>query len=445
MLTYVDRVRSTDALRDAIISGYSIMPDLKRSYTTGAGKLGMEKVIVDKVVTRPPYIRRKGRSVRAGSERKARLISEPNPVRIQQFKSFCSKGAFDTRGSLPMYWTNYVLSGEFANCISSDSRLSGILDGKPFRYFSEPPQFDQQLADWCVEKAWNSCAEPDGELSVALSELPMTLALLTSPFKAARSLSKLARRWTSDDAWVLHPKRGLISLRTKRKMDVGKATKQMLDEAANRWLELQYGLLPTISDAEVAVAAIQEKLEPLRDIMYGKSKYTAVKSEKSYRGLHTFPPNVTCESYFTVKRKVQYTSKVYYRYKNVPNLKDRIGFRGNDLPNFILELTPWSFVLDWLWDIGGLLHRLAYANLITVASNYVSVKYDSTLVGHLTGCKYANYYECKVPSSKLYYHQEELVRHVNQKLPDLPQFNVKWFNITRSLNAISLLWQLLPR
>lgn len=108
------------------------------------------------------------------------------------------------------------------------------------------------------------------------------------------------------------------------------------------------------------------------------------------------------------------------------------------------ELTPWSFVVDWLWDIGGLIHRLSAMNYITVASNYVSVKYDQKLVGYITEADYMGY-KLKPPTSRLYYHQEELVRLANQPLPDYPQFNVKWFNITRSLNALSLLWQNLPR
>lgn len=443
----IDRVRTTENIRPAVMAGVSYSPDIPRTYTCGpTSYIGFKKTIVDKVSSRV-VSRVKVRGVYKKSDGKRIFtIADQKPVRIQSFKGYAPSVTLDTRGTLPRGYTNYKLVGPVANCLMGSGSTSYTLyGGKHWMDLSRSPVVDSQYVSWCLQKAYNERATPDGELSVALAELPQLIGLLTSPFKAISVATKKMRALWCGDAWVFNPQKGLVSLRTKRRYPGRKVSRKFLDESANRWLELQFGLLPTIGDAETVIDAINEKLDVIREIMYGKSKYTAYKKEIVYRGLSAgLGPMWTAYGKAKYTGKIQYTSKCYFKYKGVPDYIQRLGFRPEDLWNVLWELTPWSFVVDWLFDIGGLLHSLAYDHLLVNVGNYVSVKYDQKLLVE-TDRVMAWQYQSKCPTSRLYLHQEELLRQVNLDVPLLPQFNVKWFNITRSFNALSLLWQQLPR
>lgn len=449
MLKTTTRLRTQDSLVNGVVSGFSYLPKTPRSYLSGTSLLGHKKAIVDIHSNHPLQVidagTKRARFFRDKNIRKDRIITDIKPVTIQQFKGFCSNGTLDTYGKTPGNWTQFVLNGQVANCLGNQAPIPYTLIGGKYWYsFALPPAIDDDVVKWCVQKAWSECAKPDGEIANALLEITKTLELLVSPMKAIQRSYRLLNRWTNSDAWMLNPKVGVMSLRTRRVLGPKRVTKPIMDEATNRWLEVQYGLLPTIGDAEVILAAIQDKLLPLSDIMFGKSKYTSLKDRKVYSVNGAIEPSFNIKGRVEVTRKVTYTSKVYYQYQNVPNIGTRLGFAPENFANVLWEFTPWSFVVDWLWGIGDLLHRIANADRISLAANYVSVKYDQKLVGHILNADYMGY-NLKTPTSKLYYHQEELVRLANQPLPSLPQFNVKWFNFKRSLNALSLLWQLLPR
>lgn len=443
----IDRVRTTENIRPAVMVGVSYSPNLPRSYKCGPiSYIGFKKTIVDKVSSRVGN-RFKVRGVyKLADGKRIHTIIDLKPVRIQSFKGYAPSVTLDTRGTLPKGYTNYLLEGPLANCLMASEPLSHTLyGGKFWMDLTRSPAVDSQYVSWCLQKAYNERATPDGELSVALAELPQLIGLLTSPFKAISTAAKKMRALWCGDAWILNPHKGLISLRTKRRYPGREVSRKFLDEAANRWLELQFGLLPTIGDANTVIDAINEKLEVIREIMYGKSKYTAYKNERVHRGLQAgLGPMWTVHGKAKYTGKIQYTSKCYYKYKEVPDYIKRLGFRPEDLWNVLWELTPWSFVVDWLFDIGGLLHSLAYDHLLVSVGNYVSVKYDQRLLVE-TDRVMAWQYQSKCPTSRLYLHQEELLRQVNLDVPPMPQFNVKWFNITRSFNALSLLWQQLPR
>lgn len=443
----IDRVRTTENIRPAVMVGVSYSPDTPRTYPCGPSSfIGFKKTIVDKVSSRV-VSRVKVRGVYKKSDGKRIFtIADQKPVRIQSYKGYAPSVTLDTRGTLPGGYTNYKLVGPVANCLmGSGSMPNTLYGGKYWMDLSRSPIADSLYVSWCLQKAYNERATPDGELSVALAELPQLIGLLTSPFKAISVATKKIRALWCGDAWVFNPQKGLVSLRTKRRYPGRKVSRKFLDEAANRWLELQFGLLPTIGDAETVIDAINEKLDVIREVMYGKSKYTAYKKEIVYRGLTAgLGPMWTVHGKAKYTGKIQYTSKCYFKYKGVPDYIQRLGFRPEDLWNVLWELTPWSFVVDWLFDIGGLLHSLAYDHLLVNVGNYVSVKYDQKLLVE-TDRVMAWQYQSKCPTSRLYLHQEELLRQVNLDVPLLPQFNVKWFNITRSFNALSLLWQQLPR
>lgn len=442
----IDRVRETDVVRSHTATGQQIGPDYPLAYNCGpVSYLGYKKVIVDKTPLRLPYTKNKGAWVKKERE-KRNVITDLKPVRIQQFKGWASKATLDTRGCFPKGYTDYVLSGPIANTLMAREPMPYTLQGgRYWKNFVTAPAVDEDVVSWCLQKAYSERAVPDGELSVALAELPQLISLLTSPFQAvSKAVSKWRKLWEGD-AWVYDPKKGLRSLRTKRRYPKKEVTQSVLDEASNRWLELQYGLLPSIGDANTVIDAINEKLEAIQDIMYGKSKFTAYKKQIVYRDLLGQLGSIFfVHGKAVYTGKIQYTSKCYYRYLGVPNYIQRLGFDPKDLFNVLWELTPWSFVVDWFWDIGGLLHTLAYEHSLVSLGNYVSVKFDEKLVitaDNVTAWQYT----VKCPPSRMWLHQEELLRRVNQPVPAMPQFNVKWFNITRSFNALSLLWQKLPR
>lgn len=484
MVALIDRVRSKESLRSGSLTGFlwngSSVVNQSISMSGTLNLLGYRKTIVDKISVMParvrppranklvksfakPPIKKKGakwvqKSPRPRSlyelynkpvykrpPKKERKIYECKSVHIQSYRGYCFSGNLDTRQAPPQLAVYYKLKGQFAAAALSDPQSHYTLTGADWTDHTRATSYDLNYVNWCLEHAWNEISKPDGEVGVALGELPQLIALIASPFKAIYKTANVLRRWWRSDSWVFDPEKGLRSLRTRRTLSPEEVTTQFLDECSSRWLEIQYGLLPTISDVQCILDAIQGTLAPLREVMYGKSRFVAEKKRKAYRsrvpmGIPSFYVEYKAERV----RTVVYTSKMYYRYKNLPVLSQRLGLSSSDFLGLLWELTPWSFVLDWLWDVGGYLNRISHADNVSILGNYVSIKIEEKSSYSIIGCDWYGRKQ-KVPNSTMYQHGEELIRLANQPGASLPQFNVKWFNVVRSLNAISLLWQKMPK
>lgn len=114
---------------------------------------------------------------------------------------------------------------------------------------------------------------------------------------------------------------------------------------ANNYLGLQYGVLPTISDLRHIVGAF-EKVKPYLD-KNGFTTYSAGSSSSNVDGV------ITETLSQQIKLAIADEDDLF---QALASKLESSGF----LPTTenLYDLIPYSFVLDWFIDVGGLLHRV---------------------------------------------------------------------------------------
>lgn len=128
-------------------------------------------------------------------------------------------------------------------------------------------------------------------------------------------------------------------------------------DIAGLWLELQYGIIPLM----LSIDGLMEALD--KDVNSGDSAI-----DQTYRGFESRSDfiNKTNTTFSTGQLGTANAYKVDYihildytcearaglrtRYK--PSLRARLGLEGRDLVPAAYELIPYSFVVDWFFDLG---------------------------------------------------------------------------------------------
>jgi hypothetical protein len=123
---------------------------------------------------------------------------------------------------------------------------------------------------------------------------------------------------------------------------------------ASWWLEISYGWLPLLSDAEEGAQFLAHQLNvPLqttfRTSVRKESRLTRITNWQAYGGLYT----ATGKSTRTHRRSL--IAKIREK-DNIPKL---LGLTS--LESVAWELTPWSFVVDWFIPIGDWLTARGHA------------------------------------------------------------------------------------
>lgn len=118
-------------------------------------------------------------------------------------------------------------------------------------------------------------------------------------------------------------------------------------DVAGKWLELQYGWLPLLSDVHAAAALFEAQME--------SERISVVKSSSS-RTVH-FNAS-TSPSNYSVYGLVNFITKIKYEFAEdeAISLQRKLGLE--DPASIIWEVVPYSFVVDWFMPIGSYLESL---------------------------------------------------------------------------------------
>lgn len=129
-------------------------------------------------------------------------------------------------------------------------------------------------------------------------------------------------------------------------------------DAAGRWLELQYGILPLMGDLKSGYDYIRENIETLMT-------YSVSHNFKSTVPLHNMWSNLAGYGQAQGSRGVR--TKVYYV---IDNHALRESAKLGLINPLVLgwELVPYSFVIDWFLPVGNMLEALD----ATVGTKFVS-------------------------------------------------------------------------
>lgn len=144
---------------------------------------------------------------------------------------------------------------------------------------------------------------------------------------------------------MLDLKRGRLASAARR-LGVNEHTSKLSHkDVAGRWLELQYGWLPLLSDVKASMDAFAAIQAPPRTVILKES----VVRNSTYNG-STSPSNWT--GYGTIRRRIT------IQYELTEKLPAPRSLGLTDPLSVAWELLPWSFVLDWFIPIGTFLSNL---------------------------------------------------------------------------------------
>lgn len=297
-----------------------------------------------------------------------------------------STGTTDTAGGFgPPSWVTFY-----------GTKLSGGL---------RVPDVSNSLLNQAIAEAKNKLQNQDLNVLTSLAELKETVSLIMSLLRAQDQLLRrfihavrdlknddpvdfvdlMANVWKSREtkrraesvwsSWKSHPKWGRNpgSYWHDRYTDA----RGKLDAVTSLWLSTQFGLLPLVADIQAAAAAFQEKL---------KRNGSHVTVLRSITSEGTLPPNPGGYAVWGPSGYLKYGAECQLSYR----INDAsIGFIGalgllNPLGVF-WEVTPYSFVVDWLIPVGSWLASLTADVGLVFESGFTNIKSFSDIT--YTTCK----------------------------------------------------------
>lgn len=166
---------------------------------------------------------------------------------------------------------------------------------------------------------------------------------LRAPWKTKRAgMSATERRFITN----------MQSYYKKHKIQHNRLLQGIPKDAASRWLQYRYGIGPAIGDLAAAHDYVYTRWQ---DFVHHND--IVVKYRVKREGLSAAA--YTNNDYFgtvnvTTKAVAQMISRFYIS-NHVAHVARKTGFSPAELAATIWELTPWSFIVDWFYDLGGYL------------------------------------------------------------------------------------------
>lgn len=353
-----------------------------------------------------------------------------NPVDQRTIRLRCSSNSID----VPV-WVKYGAETKVQYRYLNGNVLGRIatpLDGTPAMAFSN-------RMGYLLQRAEAKLSEPDLDVGLFFGELTSTSNMFRNPIMA---LGRAANRFNAavKKARSANPRRKERATRTGRQQ-----ARRFSDSIANAWLTYLYGVQPLMADIE----ALRKKLQN------GFKKPFAIRKKTSSEGAYNTPTIMDMGSQVDglwwefqthmYTRITESASVYYYPLPDFGSPMAELGVSIHQIPRLLYNLTPYSFVLNWIIDfdtwLGAISPKLYLARLGSTSSRKsVCVKTTSLKSVWLYG------YGPKAPAKG----QHESV--VTQYLRDrdygsamIPMVTWPLKNFERSLSAISLLWQKMPK
>jgi len=239
------------------------------------------------------------------------------------------------------------------------------------------------------------------QLGVALSEVDKSLATIYSLSNKLFQISRSIKRGLTHD---MMSDRALVKLKAR--------------DFSGTWLEVSYGVIPTYQDIYSSVDVIQNPVPPLRIKGTGSSftreRYSL--GPNSYTR-YLLRRDTTCVS--TYGTEVAVSNPNLY-------LANQLGL-VNPL-SFLLERTPWSFVLNWFINLDQFMSQGTDFYGLALRNQYTSTRQIQT-----------KYYQWSTSGKNGSYLQDSFDRTLGLATPSLGLRQARAWGWQRAANAVSLL------
>lgn len=230
--------------------------------------------------------------------------------------------------------------------------------------------------------------------------------------------------------------------------------KRKLNYLSSKWLELRYGILPTLYDIQDLVKYYETNVvRPVDEIrktsaMQKVPRKSILKESGGYdRVINSW--GITWN--YEVTSEYQVTSHVYYTVGN-DSTSNQLGFGVYNTLPLVYELIPYSFVVDWWSNLGDFIRASCPRPGHVQLGNTIGYK---TTIKSL--CQLDSYYaigprwrlNTPFPIHQAWDEWSLYTRVVNRPLPAFPQVNYSLSSVLHAVDGTSLIWQrmtnLLPK
>jgi hypothetical protein len=274
----------------------------------------------------------------------------------------------------------------------------------------------------------------DFDLSLVLGEGHQTLRMIgDTAIRIAKSLHHLKKGDLAGSARSLLEGANRKPLKPYKQM---KPFRPTADAVSSKWLELQYGWKPLISDAKAGAEFLAHKLHAPITKTYRMS--IEKKTMSGTRVTAAYPVGPFKSSVIGAASQI-YRRSLKVTVSEPPTLLASLGLLDPEVVAW--ELVPFSFVVDWFMPIGSWLSARAFLSHVTITS------YTQTSTARAQAYEPQGSCLSWVNSGgDAFYKRIELSRIVGTGAPKLPLPRVKplseALSVLHCLNGIALLEQL---
>lgn len=208
------------------------------------------------------------------------------------------------------------------------------------------------------------------------------------------------------------------------------------------WLIYRYGVMPLIHDANGIIDGLSKRLGRVRETSRGQVTVTRTQRRNEL-------DNSASSCSWVVNRNVDETVTVRAMSLDeyVATVSSNIGFSTKGFLMLPWELTGYSFVLDWVVNVGDFLGALLPAPGVKQLGSCVVVKRENVL-SITPGATLAKsgFSLIRSMGGGINYSQTHVSRSVGLPSPNLVvKADFKLDNLNRCLDAVSLITQRIPR
>lgn len=208
-------------------------------------------------------------------------------------------------------------------------------------------------------KAWGGIKSPSIQGTVFAAELGKTLRMLRHPIDNLAQFLKQVKKSKRYKSWSRQQK--LDNLGTS-----------LADFIAAEWLRYRYGIMPLLYDIQGIKALLAEPIVSPR--------LTSRASEKFNSGTltNTIPYSEGASGYFAgstvTTRVVNVEVRCGILYEHECILHDRYGYGLDQQLSAIWELIPYSFIVDWFYNLGDYIDAMSPKIGVKVLAQWTTIK-----------------------------------------------------------------------
>lgn len=201
----------------------------------------------------------------------------------------------------------------------------------------QDPALVEHLTSLATTTAWADVDDSAVNGLAALGEMHQTLNMLGDPVRSFQDF--LWKKAWADADWQ------------KARGRAAKAA-ALAKLISSLWLQNQYALRPFLMDIEKILSELQNQTFTPRRTARGQQvrEVSSTSTSVGGRGGINIDFTTKVESKYKVRVTIMYDAKV------TPT--KRFGLTWSDLPAAAWELTPWSYVADWLINVGDYIRAI---------------------------------------------------------------------------------------